>query len=261
MPTHYEDYEKKYRFVKFERRNGIVQITIHRNNGHAYWSAFIGGLHDELGDAFYQVGRDPEARVVILTGAGDEFLTKMDTEGPSEGLGPVFFDRIYKEGKDLLMNLLEIEVPVIGAVNGNAWIHAELLTLSDLVVASEKASFADKVHFSSGVVPGDGVHVWWQMLLGPNRGREFLLTGQEIGAKEAKQLGFVAEVTPHDKVLSRAWELAEGLLKHNQLMLRYTRVCFVQHIKRRMQDDLGYGLMLENTASLHRFMLAQQAKK
>jgi enoyl-CoA hydratase/carnithine racemase len=83
------------------------------------------------------------------------------------------------------------------------------------------------------------------MLLGPNRARHFLLTGAEIGAEEAKQLGFVAEVVPHGTVLDRAWAIARELVAKNPLTLRYTRVATIQHIKRRMLDDLGYGLMLE----------------
>jgi enoyl-CoA hydratase/carnithine racemase len=168
----------------------------------------------------------------------------MDLSG-SEEINTQYWDRIFKEGKDLLQNLLDIEVPIIGAVNGPAFIHAELLTLSDIVIASDRAAFADKAHGPGGVVPGDGAHVWWPMLLGPNRARHFLLTGEEISAEEGKRLGFVAEVVPHERVRDRAWEVARELLAKPPLMLKYTRAATMQHIKRRMLDDLGYGLMLE----------------
>ena len=115
--------------------------------------------------------------MVIFTGTGDEFLTRMDTSTIGD-INTQYWARIHQEGKDLLQNLLEIEVPIIGAVNGPAFIHAELPTLSDIVIASDRASFADKAHGPGGVVPGDGVHVWWPMLLGPNRARHFLLTGR-----------------------------------------------------------------------------------
>jgi enoyl-CoA hydratase/carnithine racemase len=247
----FNDYVNKYRFIKFERNNGVLEIRIHKDDGCASWSAYPKGLHEELGDAFYQVGRDPENRVVILTGTGDRFLTEMDFSEPDpDGLSPQFWDRIYKEGKDLLTNLLDIEVPVIAAVNGPAFIHAELLTLSDIVIASDTAVFADKAHAVNGVVPGDGVHTWWQMLLGPNRGRHFLLTGQEISADEGKQLGFVAEVVSPQQLMDRTREIAAELASKPPLMLRYTRVAGVQHIKRRMLDELGYGLMLEGMAML-----------
>lgn len=240
----FDSYRSRYRTVRLERQDGILELTIHKDGGPALWGAAKGGIHEELGEAFYQIGRDPENRVVIITGTGDTFLTDFD---PDMGDPPsaVYWDRIYKEGKDLLQNLLEIECPVIGAVNGPAFIHAEIPTLSDIVIASERASFADKAHAPGGVVPGDGVHVWWPMLLGPNRARHFLLTGAEISAQEAVRLGFVAEVVPHGQVLDRAREIARELVQKNAQMLRFSRVAMTQHIKRRMLDDLGYGLMLE----------------
>jgi len=108
-------------------------------------------------------------------------------------------------------------------------------------------------------VPGDGVHVWWQMLLGPNRGRHFLLTGAEIGAAEAKDLGIVAEVHPADRLLERAREIARELAAKPRMMTRYSRVALVQHIKRRMIDDLGYGLQLEAMAATASMQMAQKA--
>jgi enoyl-CoA hydratase/carnithine racemase len=132
--------------------------------------------------------------------------------------------------------LLEIECPVIGAVNGPAFIHAEIPTMSDIVIASDRAAFADKAHAPGNVVPGDGVQVWWPMLLGPNRARHFLLTGAEISAEEALRLG---------QVMDRARVIARELAAKNPQMLRFSRAAMTQHIKRRMLDDLGYGLMLE----------------
>lgn len=78
---------------------------------------------------------------------------------------------------------------MIGAVNGPAHMHAELVVLSNIVVASETASFQDAPHFANGVVPGDGVHIVWPMLLGPTRGSYFLLTNEIIDARQALELG------------------------------------------------------------------------
>jgi len=141
---------------------------------------------------------------------------------------------------------------VIGVANGPAFVHPELLTMSDIVIASERAAFADRQHLILGYVPGDGAHVWWDMLLGPNRARHFLLTGSEIDAQEAKRLGVVAEVVPHDQALERAWELARELVTQPRFRLRYSRIVLTQNIKRRMLDDLEYGLALEFTANFLR---------
>ena len=86
------------------------------------------------------------------------------------------------------------------------------------------------------------------ILLGLNRGRYFLLTGQTLSAQEAKDLGLVAEVLPPDQVLARAWEHAEALAKRPTLLLRYTRLMFTEYLKKRMQDLLGYGLAMEGLA-------------
>jgi len=248
----FSDYQNRYKYVRFERQDGILTMAIHHDGGTALWGFGDGSIHTELGDAFYHVGRDAENKVIIFTGTGDAFLENLDPASfvNPEPLTPQFWDRIYKEGKDLLQNLLEIEVPIIGAVNGNAHIHAELVALSDIVLASSTASFADKAHAPSGTVPSDGVHIVWPMLLGPNRGRYFLLTGEAISAEEAKTLGVVAEVLPPEKLMARAWELARMLAQKTPLMLRYSRVAMTQDIKRRLVNDLGYGLALEGLAAL-----------
>jgi enoyl-CoA hydratase/carnithine racemase len=150
------------------------------------------------------------------------------------------------------MRLLEIEVPVISAINGPAWRHSEIPLLCDIVLAAESAQFQDSAHFPSDVVPGDGMHIVMPLLLGLNRGRYYLLTGQTLDAKKAHEFGLVAEVLPPDRLLPRAWQLAEDLARRPTLLLRYTRLLLTEYLRRQMQDLLGYGLGMEMLALIEK---------
>lgn len=101
---------------------------------------------------------------------------------------------------------------------------------------------------SAAEVPGDGMHIVYPLLLGMNRGRYFLLTGQTLDANKALELGLAAEVLPPHKLLPRAWELAEGLARRPNLLLRYTRLLMTEMLRRQMHDLLGYGLGMEMLA-------------
>jgi enoyl-CoA hydratase/carnithine racemase len=240
-----EDYAAKYQTVRMERRHGILQMTLHTDGGPLRWSFLP---HGELPAAFHDVGADRENRVVIITGTGDEFSGPRATPGTSSFPSRPSIDRIDRihwEGRHLLMRLLEIEVPVISAINGPAWRHSEIPLLCDIVLAAETAQFQDSAHFTSDVVPGDGMHIVYPLLLGMNRGRYFLLTGQTLDARKALDLGLVAEVLPPERLLARAWELAEDLARRPTLLLRYTRLLLTEALRRQMHDLLGYGLGME----------------
>jgi enoyl-CoA hydratase/carnithine racemase len=241
MRASFDRYSTAYEHVRMQRRDGILHLTLHTAGEPLVWGD---GPHTELSYCFDDIAADPGNRVVILTGAGDKFIADLDTSwvGP---MTPEKWDKIYFHGKRLLMSLLSIEVPVIAAVNGPARIHAELAVLADIVLAADTAYFQDAPHFRHDTVPSDGVHVVWPMLLGPNRGRYFLMTGQRIAADDALRLGVVNEVLPPDVLSGRAWELAADLTRQDNLTLRYTRVAMTQHIRRRLSDELGYGLALE----------------
>jgi len=97
-------------------------------------------------------------------------------------------------------------------------------------------------------VPGDGSHVLWPMLVGPNRARYMLLMGKKLSAQEALAWGVVAEVLPQDALVSRAWDVARELVQRPPLVLRYTRQLFTQNFKRAFLDELAHGLARETCA-------------
>jgi enoyl-CoA hydratase/carnithine racemase len=246
--SRFESYREKFSCLRMRREDGILEMRLHTDDGPLRWGLVP---HGELPDAFAEVGRDRDNRVVILTGTGEEFSGLRATAGTrslSQGISAEAYDRVHWEGRALLMNLLNIEAPVIAAINGPAWRHCEIPLLSDIVLASETAQFQDSAHFMSGMLPGDGMHIVMPLLMGMNRGRYFLLTGQTLSAHEARELGLVNEVLPRERVLERAWEHAEALAARPTLLLRYTRLMFTEYLKKRLQDLLGYGLAMEGLA-------------
>ncbi len=241
----FEEYRDRFECVRLSREDGTLEVALHTNGSSLVWGA---GPHRELPDAFAAIASDPDNRVVIVTGTGDSFCADRDETLSVLRSSPYGWDQIYREGRRMLEALLAIEAPIIGAVNGPALYHAELAVLSDIVLAAETAVFQDRPHFVSNVVPGDGVQVVWPLLLGANRGRYFLLTGEELSAEEALRLGVVSEVLPPDRLRGRARELAAQIAARPELVTRYTRIVMVEQLRRMMSDALGHGLSLEGAA-------------
>lgn len=249
-PRIYDDYQHLYPSVRMLRRDGILQLTLHSNGDSLAWG---GQTKPELTAALADVGNDAENKVIILTGTGESFIRPGFQERPRSAQQPLnpqrWGNKNHPEGKKLLANHLDIPVPMIAAVNGPATIHGEIALLCDIVLAAEQATFQDSQHFPKGILPGDGAHIVWPMLLGMNRARYFLLTGQTIGAEEALRLGLVNEIVPREQLMERAWSLAEEIARHPPLTVRLFRETMLQSYKRKMVDDLGYGLALEGLAA------------
>jgi enoyl-CoA hydratase/carnithine racemase len=256
------DYADKFQFIRFRREDGILEMTLHTDGGPLRWGA---GPRDDLMHAFHHIGLDRANRVVILTGTGDEYSGPRPPYETRHFTGvprPIEWDIGVSRGRALHLNMLGIEVPMIAAVNGPAKRHCEIPLLCDIVLAAEEATFEDTAHYALGnLVPGDGVNVVMTMLLGINRARYMMFTGQLLTAQDAKQLGLVGEVLPRDRLLPRAWELARQLTARPELQTRYTRKILVEPLRRAMQDYHSLGMSLEALADIDRAMSEQQAPK
>jgi enoyl-CoA hydratase/carnithine racemase len=239
FPTYFNNYEN---LAMDRTESGILTVRLHTNGGPI---VFTGQTHHDLPRAFAEIGADRDNKVVILTGSGDVFMDEIDGASLGEIFKPGEWDRIYWEGRRVLQRLLEIEAPIIAAINGPANVHSEYVLLADITIASEDASFADKAHSAFGVVPGDGIHVIYEELLGVNRARYFALTQQQIDAQQALMLGLVNEVVPKGEVYDRALQIAEQLATQPQLFLRYTTVALRQRLLRRLNDGTQLGMALE----------------
>jgi enoyl-CoA hydratase/carnithine racemase len=244
MKSAFDDYSKRYEHVSMRREDNVIELALHSDGRSLVWGA---APHTELGYCFADVGSDPENHVVILTGTGAAFLADVDTSWATPQ-NPDKWDKIFAHGRRLLLNLLEIEAPVIAAINGPASVHSEIAVLNDICLAADTAYFSDEAHFRYGVVPGDGVYAVWSSLLGPNRARSFLLREERIHAAEALRLGVVSEVLDSGEVLEKAWEIARELRGKPHKALRYTRLAFTQPLKKLLLDNLNFGLALEGLA-------------
>jgi enoyl-CoA hydratase/carnithine racemase len=244
--TRFDAYRDSFPNARLTRSyTGVLEVALHTDGSTLI---FNGHTHEQFVNLFHAVGSDPDNRVVILTGSGAAFMETIAAEG-FDFFSPQGYDKIYREGKKVLMNILDIEAPLIAAVNGPARLHSEYILLADIVLATPSTVFQDKPHFEFGIVPGDGVHLLWQEVIGSVRGRYFILTRQELDAKTAKEWGAINEIVPADKLLARAREIAERLAKLPPLTTRYTRIALTQKLRRIIDEGVGYGLALEGISA------------
>jgi enoyl-CoA hydratase/carnithine racemase len=247
MQTPQADYFAAYRNLKLSRDDkGVLVAEFHSDGGQFIMTA---QSHTEFVDAFHRIGQDRANKIVVITGAGGNFIG--DVEWPSFGdvADPGVWSRIHDEGVQVLENIANIRVPVIAAVEGRAHIHSDYALLANVIVAAEGATFQDVGHFAVGVTPGDGIFTTWSYRAGPGRAEAFLLNPQPLPARTAYEWGVVAEVVPNGKAVSRARELADLYLRAPEVTRRNTRVHFIQPLKERIVREVGYGLSLEGASS------------
>ena len=243
---YFDDYRDRFPNAHLTRsESGVLEVALHTDGGVL---VFNGHTHEQFVDLFHSIGSDRDNRVVILTGSGDAFMETIAPDG-FDFSSPRGYDKIYREGKKVLMNILDIEVPMIAAVNGPVRLHSEYILLCDVVLATPSVVFQDKPHFELGIAPGDGVHLMWQEAIGTIRGRYFILTRQELDAETAREWGAVNEIVPAARLLPRAREIAEALASLPPLTTSYTRIALTQRLRRIIDDGVAYGLALEGISA------------
>ena len=240
-------YFTAYRSLRLTRDVlGVLVAEFHSNGGPL---TFTAPDHTDFVEAFYRISQDRENKIVILTGAGGEFIPAIDFSSFGNVANPGVWGQVHDEGAQILENLANIRVPMIAAVEGRAHVHSEYALLANVIVAGEGATFNDVPHFAGGVVPGDGIFTAWSYRAGAGRAEAFLLNPQPLTARTAHEWGVVAEVVPNGKALSRARELAALYLKAPEVTRRNTRVHFVQPLKERIVREVGYGLSVEGASA------------
>jgi enoyl-CoA hydratase/carnithine racemase len=222
--------------------SGVLTVRFHTDNGPV---VFTGDLHRQLPRALADISDDRDNRVLILTGTGDRFMTDIDGSSLGEIFKPAACDPIVWEGRKVIERLVDLPMPFIAAINGPATVHSEYVLLGDITIASDNTILRDDPHLNFGIVPGDGIHVIWEELVGVNRARYFALTQATISAVEALRLGMINEVVAPDQVLARAGEIAETLAAKPQLLLRYTPLALRQRLADRINSGTMLGMALE----------------
>jgi enoyl-CoA hydratase/carnithine racemase len=241
------NYFADYPNLKLTRDDkGVLVAEFNANGGPFIMTA---QSHTDFVDAFYRISQDRANKIVILTGAGGEFITDVDWSSFGDVTDPGVWSQVHDEGVQVLENIANIRVPVIAAIEGRAHVHSDYALLASVIVAAETATFQDVAHFSAGVAPGDGIFTTWSYRAGAGRAEAFLLNPQPLPARTAHEWGVVAEVVPNGKALSRARELADLYLKAPEVTRRNTRIHFIQPLKERIVREVGYGLSLEGASS------------
>lgn len=242
----FDNYKDQYPSFNLTRTpNGILTVRMHTNGGPLVLSLRV---RQDFPRVFHDIATDPGNEVVILTGSGGTWIKDVDFQSFGNVADPQVFRGTLTDLRRSLYNLLDIEVPVIAAVDGSAFINSHFALVNDIVLASQTAQFQDLPHIPSGLVPADGVQIVYEDLLGPKRARYFLWTGQIIKANEALQLGMVDEVLSAARLLDRAKELAEQLLKTPSITRRYTRLVLTKRLKQRIVENVPYDMALEGAS-------------
>jgi enoyl-CoA hydratase len=213
-----------FTYIRTQLDEGVLRVTLDRPERR---NAISPEMHEELTPLFRRIAEDREVRVAVLTGAGDKaFCVGADFGGMDANL-----EHGYEDGMPELMNgsaalvraQLAVPQPLIAAINGDAiGLGATMALFCDITFMADEARLADP-HVSAGLVAGDGGAILWPLLMGLNRGKEFLLTGDIMDAAEAHRLGLVNHLVPRAGLLDAADAMARRLARGPQVAIQFNK--------------------------------------
>jgi 2-(1,2-epoxy-1,2-dihydrophenyl)acetyl-CoA isomerase len=194
-----------YQTILVEKKDGIATITL---NTPDKLNALDLVMREELKKEILSYQTDPEVKVVVITGAGRAFCAGGDITTMAGVKSPAGRDRL-KNVQKLIKHMVELEKPIIAAVNGpatGAGLHIALAC--DIIYASDKAKFAESF-VGIGLVPDMGGFYFLPLRVGIHRAKELMLTGRLFDAKEAGDMGLLNKLIPHDLLMSEVMDLAK----------------------------------------------------
>jgi enoyl-CoA hydratase len=222
-----------YQALKIARADDVLEIAIaHPKNER---NSVDDLLHGELARLFRELKREDEARAVLLTSRGRMFSAGGDFNWFPQLDDLAKLEHLRRDAKQLIWDLLDVELPVVAAVNGPAvGLGASIALLCDVIFMAPEATLVDP-HVRVGIVAGDGGTAIWPLVLGPARAKQFLLTGDPVGADDALRMGLVNRVVPAEALHGEALAFAKRLAQGAPLALRYTK----QAVNKLLKDALN----------------------
>lgn len=204
-------------------------------------------MHDELPEVFRFAGDDPHSDLILLTGAGRAFSAGGDLDHIARNAAqPELFDHEARQAKRLVFTLLDIEKPIVCRMNGHAvGLGATIALLCDVIFAAESAKIGDP-HVGLGLVAGDGGAAIWAQRIGLGRAKEFLLTGDLLGAKRAAEIGLVNHCLPAEELDGAVDAFCQKLLNGAADAIRWTKVLTNLELKRIAHAVLDAGIAYES---------------
>jgi enoyl-CoA hydratase len=234
------DYSR-YHYLSTERKDKVLILSFNRPES---LNAINAEFHTELSQIFADIAQDRDTEVVLLTGKGRAFCAGGDIKW-FQDMTPQQLDALFVEARKIIIDMLEVEQPIIAAVNGPATgLGATLALFSDVIFAAENAKIGDP-HVRVGVVAGDGGAVIWPWLIGAARAKEFLMTGDLLSASEAERLGLINHVVPAEKLLSTAMDFATRLANGPTKAIRWTKASVNKILRDTANLVLDTSLALE----------------
>lgn len=232
-----------YTSLALSRRGAVLQVMLNRPDS---LNSFNLALHDELAEALDFARHDPDSNVILLTGAGRAFSAGGDLDHiANSAANPHLFDHEIAIAKRIILNLLDIEKPVICRLNGHAvGLGATIALCCDIIYAADKAKIGDP-HVGIGLVAGDGGAIVWAQRIGLARAKEYLLTGELLLAPKAAEIGLINQSLPAEELDQAVDALCDKLANGAQMAIRYTKALTNMELKRVAALVLDQGLAWE----------------
>lgn len=234
---------EEYTSIRFERVEGGVLVVTIASPRHPL-NTVDEVMHEELRRLMADLKRESTARAVVLTGEGRAFSAGGDLDWFAR-LRPDTLDAMRRDGKQIVWDLLDVELPIVAAVNGPAvGLGASIALLCDVVIMADTATIADP-HVRVGIAAGDGGAAIWPLLVGPGRAKQYLMTGDPLAASEAERIGLVNIVVPAAELRDSAIGFARRLAAGAPLAVRYTKLAVNQQVKQALALAFDYSTALE----------------